>query len=110
MGNTSSYSSNDYELVIKISKDLEYLLEIEFNAYGKGLQEKISSISDQLPSDLIKKMRYLGTIRNKLIHERGFDKIPDRAVFISNYEASKTTLNQILSKRNSQLASKCTIS
>ena len=112
MGNTTSYSTNDYELVIKISKDLEYLLDTEFHANGKGLHEKINSISKEvgLSNNLIKKMRYLATIRNKLIHERGYDMIPDRNIFIKNYEESKEILNQILVTRNSQLTSKCIIS
>ena len=78
MGNSSStpsHSSNDYELVIKTSKELEYFLELKFKANGKGLHEKINSLpQDSLPMPLIKKMRYLATIRNKLIHERGFGK------------------------------------
>jgi hypothetical protein len=52
MGATQSYSSNDYELVIKTSKDLEYLLDSEFGAKGKGLHEKISSIQIQIPGYL----------------------------------------------------------
>ena len=48
MGSGQSYSSNDYELVIKTSKDLEYFLESEFDARGKGLHEKISSVENKL--------------------------------------------------------------
>jgi hypothetical protein len=39
---------NDYELVIKASKELEYILEHHFGATGKGLHEKISSASPVL--------------------------------------------------------------
>jgi hypothetical protein len=38
------YSSNDYELVIKTSKELEYLLEAEWGAQGKGLHEKLNFV------------------------------------------------------------------
>ena len=103
MGNFSStpaHSTNDYELVIKTSKELEYFLELEFKAQGKGLHEKINSLNnDCLPLALVKKMRYLATIRNKLIHERGFDSIPDRKVFISNFETSKEQLAKIIADR-----------
>ena len=42
MGNDSSvhkdpYSTNDFELVIRLAKDLEYLLSRHFNATGNGL-------------------------------------------------------------------------
>ncbi len=30
--------------------------------------------------------RFLATIRNKLVHERGFDQIPDRPRFIAAFE------------------------
>jgi hypothetical protein len=105
---SSAYSTNDYELVIKASKELEYFLEAEFHATGKGLHEKITSAQSELSSDIIKKMRYLATIRNKLIHERGFDAIPDRNKFIASFEASKVELEKIVKARNSN--SSCIIS
>ncbi len=37
------FSDNDYELVIKASKELEHLLETEFGATGRGLHEKIAA-------------------------------------------------------------------
>ncbi|RHZ38268.1 hypothetical protein DYB26_003750 [Aphanomyces astaci] len=85
---------NDYELVIKCAKELEYILEAEFGATGKGLHEKISAVNGQLPPQLVKQMRFLATIRNKLIHERGFDRIPDRDHFILQFEAAAGNLNE----------------
>ena len=104
MGTGSSKHSflrcgNDYELVIKSSKELEYILEQEFCAHGKGLHEKISNASGLTPR-LIKDMRYLATIRNKLIHERGFDRIPDRNAFIGTFERSADELEKLLSQRS----------
>jgi hypothetical protein len=107
MGISASHSSNDYELVIKSSKDLEYILELEFGAKGKGLHEKISDVDNQLSTDLIKRMRYLATIRNKLIHERGFDAIPDRSKFIIAYEDSKKEIQTFL--KNKKGDSQCII-
>lgn len=34
---------NDYELVIRVSKQLEAVLETQFGGSGKGLHEKVSS-------------------------------------------------------------------
>ena len=34
---------NDYELAIRLSKELEYYLSVHFQATGKGLHEKITS-------------------------------------------------------------------
>jgi len=85
--------------VIKSSKELEYILEHNFGGHGKGLHEKISSSSGLTPQ-LIKDMRYLATIRNKLIHERGFDKIPDRAAFKQTFEKSAGELQKLLAARD----------
>lgn len=52
-------------------------------------------------------MRFLATIRNKLIHERGFDAIPDRSNFINAYEESKKEIQILL--KNKKGDSKCII-
>mmetsp|Transcript_70186 Transcript_70186/g.196712 ORF Transcript_70186/g.196712 Transcript_70186/m.196712 type:complete len:116 (+) Transcript_70186:168-515(+) len=103
MGNFESrfsHSSNDFELCIRSSKELEHLLDTEFGASGKGLHEKITSCENHLTPDMVKHMRYLATIRNKLVHEHDFNKIPDRAKFIKNFEQSAKELKEILKKRN----------
>jgi len=41
-------------------------------------------------------MRYLATIRNKLVHERGFDAIPDRNTFIQKFESSQEELKKLI--------------
>lgn len=80
MGSAFSSSSsylqykNDFELVIRSTKDLEYLLENEFGApCGKtvGLHDKITAAqqSHGLSNTTVKKLRYLVTIRNKLVHD-----------------------------------------
>lgn len=94
----SKYSDNDFEMVIRASKDLEALLE-QLGASGKGLHEKINSAFalGQITQRLAKSMRFLATLRNKLVHERGFDSIPDRASFIRTFEASHEELRQIAS-------------
>jgi len=108
----TTYSSNDYELAIKTSKDLEHLLEQEWGAEGKGLHEKITWVqhsSSPLPDDLMRRMRFLATIRNKLIHEVEFTKIENRSKFIETYERSKRDLRTILVQRGSTRSNDCTI-
>mmetsp|Transcript_23083 Transcript_23083/g.26746 ORF Transcript_23083/g.26746 Transcript_23083/m.26746 type:complete len:112 (-) Transcript_23083:29-364(-) len=101
-GSKYSHSSNDYELAIEISKELEFILVSQFHSTGRGLHEHITSTSHQLPNHLIKQMRYLATIRNKLIHERGFDTIPDRNEFIAKFEQSAEELDGIIQSRGGQ--------
>jgi len=107
MGNDQSsrsqenYSSNIYELVIKASKDLETFLEVEFGATGRGLHEKISSVEGSLTPALVKRMRYLATVRNKLIHSEQIPNPPTKAEYIRAYQESKDELAIILRNRNS---------
>ena len=92
-GSSIARIRNDFELVIRASKEMEWLLETHFGApTGKdcGLHDKISrartSQGKPLPDDLVRKMRYLATIRNKLVHDRDFNAIPDRAAFVSGFD------------------------
>jgi hypothetical protein len=102
---TPTHATNDFELAIRSSKELEWILEQEFSASGKGLHEKITSAAHECPDltpSLVRNMRYLATIRNKLVHERGFDAIPDRNLFIIKFETSQEELKTILTFRRSQ--------
>lgn len=94
------------------SKELEHLLDTEFGASGKGLHEKISSVENELTPELVRNMRYLATIRNKLVHVHGFNAIPDRTKFIKNFQSSCKELKEILRQRQSGSAtsSNCIIS
>lgn len=58
--------TNDFELVIRATKDLEHLLETEFGAPSTkqtGLHDKIShaQASAGLTPDTVRRMRYLVT-------------------------------------------------
>ncbi|CAD7695377.1 unnamed protein product [Ostreobium quekettii] len=102
MGNVESrHSSNDFELTVRAAKELEHLLAHEFGAQGQGLHQKISSAQSAagLPQALVKKMRYLATLRNRLVHERDFNAVPDRERFIRNFEESKAELMGIVAQR-----------
>lgn len=93
------HATNDFELAIKSSKELEWILEQEFQATGNGLHEKITSAANMCPEltpSLVRNMRYLATIRNKLVHERGFDEIPDRKEFIKRFETSQEELKTMV--------------
>ncbi len=52
-----------------ITTNLEQLLEEKYNATGRGLHEKATSVSNKISSQCLKKIRYIATIRNKAAHE-----------------------------------------
>ena len=80
------------------------MLETHFGApSGKehGLHDKITAARHHekpLSDALQKKMRKLVTIRNKLVHERDFNSIPDRDEFAASFEAVEKELQGMLPK------------
>ena len=60
---------SDIDIVVTQSKTLEALLEQKFGATGRGLYEKLSSIEYQLEAGLVKNIRWIATMRNKVVHE-----------------------------------------
>lgn len=72
---------SDVELAIQWSKRFEKLLSTKFNAIGKGLHERIDSVKAHLPDDIQSKLRFVATIRNKLVHDDKYTAIEDRAGF-----------------------------
>lgn len=94
---------NDYELVIKASKELEYILEEYFGCSGKGLHEKLNSCKEgTIPIELMKKIRFLATIRNKLLHDRNMNAIPDRQAFMDTFEQAKQQLIVIIRQKEAE--------
>ncbi|OQY37703.1 MAG: hypothetical protein B6226_04895 [Candidatus Cloacimonetes bacterium 4572_65] len=62
--------------VIKVSKAIESQLKSKYGASGKGLHSKLSSVESKLDPKLVKKIRYIATIRNKLVHDESVNKVP----------------------------------
>lgn len=96
--------TNEFELVIRVAKELEQILEKEFGATGKGLHQKISS-AQGLSAQLVKRMRFLATIRNKMIHDADFNSIPDRRGFEQAFAESCVELEQLLKQRHAARSS-----
>lgn len=106
MGSTFSTNSylqykNDFELVIRATKDLDELLETQFGApSGKtvGLHDKITHAEQTagLSNDTVRKMRRLVTIRNRLVHEHGFNALPNRKEFANSFDTVEKELQEVL--------------
>lgn len=62
-----------YELVIKRTKSIESSLTSLFNANGRGLHEKLSSVEGEISKLIIRKIRYIASVRNKFIHDDAVD-------------------------------------
>ena len=69
----------DIETAVKNASRLEFLLETKLSATGKGLHEKASSVADKIPAEVLKKIRWIATVRNTVVHEGA--TIPDLPEF-----------------------------
>jgi hypothetical protein len=92
------------EIAIRYSKRFESLLEREYGAVGKGLHEKLSSVEDKLSQDNVKTLRWIATLRNRAVHEDGFE-IDNLDGFVQTCER---VLIQLDSNDNSRTISKQT--
>ena len=57
------------ETVVRGSKRVESLLEERLGASGRGLHEKVTSVEHRLPPEVSRSMRWIATVRNKVVHE-----------------------------------------
>ncbi len=64
---------NSIEIAVRQSKRLETLLEERLGATGKGLHEKLSSVENQLPSQIVKTVRWIASVRNAAVHEADYE-------------------------------------
>lgn len=87
---------NDYELVIKRCKELEGLLTDGFGATGRGLHEKVSSVEGRLSQPLVKRLRFIATVRNKLVHDDDFQGLDDPAGYAEACDKAEEELRSMM--------------
>ena len=75
-------NENDIATIIKYTREIETILKNKCQAKGTGLHSLLSSVEFNFPNDLIKKIRYLASIRNETMHNhsakvdiKSFEKI-----------------------------------
>lgn len=73
---------SDIEKVVVRTRKLEKLLRTQYHAEGKGLHQLITSCEERLPHDVIGKLRYIATIRNKVVHEEDY-KLDNQNEFLT---------------------------
>jgi len=87
---------SDIELAITRTKVLEALLETGLGAAGRGLHEKVTSVQDRLPPALVKQLRFVATLRNKLVHEAAYQRLDDRPGYERACAAAEQGLRALL--------------
>src|SRR5436190_18071636 len=89
---------SDIELAVTRTKALEALLEQAFGATGKGLHEKVSSVEAKLSPALVKKLRFVATVRNKIVHESDYKQLDDRAGFVRACDEAEAEIRDLAPK------------
>ena len=73
---------SDIDSVVTRTRKIEHLLRTHYHAEGKGLHQLITSSEERLPHNVIGKLRYIATIRNKVVHEYDY-KLDSRREFLA---------------------------
>ena len=63
---------SDIENVVVRTRRLEKLLRTQYHAEGRGLHQLVTSCEERLPHDVVSRLRFIATLRNKVVHEDDF--------------------------------------
>ncbi|PSW04979.1 DUF4145 domain-containing protein [Photobacterium lipolyticum] len=69
------------EMVVTRSRRIEHLLRQHYHAEGKGLHQLINSCEERLPHEILPKLRFIASVRNKTVHEEGY-QLDDKQGFL----------------------------
>ena len=94
---------SDIELAIRRSKRLEARLRRNFRVEGRGLHELIDAAKDRngLPMPLVRKLRFIATIRNRIVHDSDYTRIDDRRGFTRACDEAERELDELAGPRDS---------
>ena len=87
----------------QIDKTIRHVKRLEsrladLGATGRGLHEKTSSIASDLPEDLVRRLRFIATVRNKLVHDADYDRLDDPRGYFKACRQAEKQLNQLSRK------------
>lgn len=85
---------SDLDLAVRSSKRLEALLAHRYGARGRGLHELVSSVEARLDPGVVRQLRFVATIRNKLVHDADYQRMDDRAAFKQACRAAERSLRR----------------
>jgi alpha-galactosidase len=85
--------------ILDYSTQIESLL-VELGAIGRGMHEKLDSIESIISPSMVRKIRWLATIRNKAVHEANF--CTDLDNFVENANNAINFLQNLLTEQKQQ--------
>jgi hypothetical protein len=90
---------SDIDVAVRQCKELESILRTKHGAEGKGLHQLVTSVEGGLPSDLVRILRRIATIRNKIAHEAEYERFDDKKGFLADCAAAKKQLNALAKRK-----------
>lgn len=84
-------------LAVDTARQLEATLTA-LGATGKGLHEKASSIETRLPEALVTKLRFIASVRNKIVHEDELLSEEEISVFVESGKQALEALGALGAK------------
>ena len=91
--------SSDIDLAVRQCKELESILRSKHGADGKGLHQLVTSVESRLPPELVRVLRRVATIRNKIVHEEDYRQLDDKKAFLADCAAAKKQLNALAKRK-----------
>lgn len=85
--------------ILDYSTQIESLL-VDLGAIGRGMHEKLDSIESIISPSMVRKIRWLATIRNKAVHEANF--CTDLDNFVENANNAINFLQNLLTEQKQQ--------
>jgi hypothetical protein len=90
---------SDLDLAVRRAKEFESRLERRFDARGRGLHEKIDSVRDDLPPAVVRDLRLVATVRNRIVHESSYQRIEGRGEFLAACRRARRALEGRVRRR-----------
>ena len=94
---------SDVDLAINRSKRLEQKLRRNYRVDGRGLHELVDAAKakNALPNALVRKLRLVATVRNKIVHDADYTRIDDRKGFVRACDEAERELDELGGPRDS---------
>lgn len=83
---------SDIDLAVRQCKELESILRSKHGADGKGLHQLVTSTESRLPPELVRILRRVATIRNKIVHEADYQRLDNKKGFLADCNLAKRQL------------------
>ncbi len=83
---------SDLDLAVEWSRRFESILACRYGATGRGLHELIDSVEADLPGRAVRDLRLVATVRNRIVHEEGYDRIEGRGDFLRSCRRGRRAL------------------